>query len=157
MLYRAGLRCNEALALRAVDLDLDAGSVRVLHGKGDTARTVGLDPGALAVIEKWLRIRRGLPNPRAGRLFCTLAGTPISDVYVRQMTKRLAKRARLTKRVHAHGLRHTHAAELAREGVPMNVIRDQLGHKNLATTDRYVRGLCPADVVAAMQARTWTL
>src|SRR5450755_3459936 len=36
------------------------------------------------------------------------------------------------KRVHPHGLRHTHAAEFVREGVPINVIRDQLGHASLA-------------------------
>jgi site-specific recombinase XerD len=33
-----------------------------------------------------------------------------------------------------HQLRHAHALELAREGVPPNVIRRQLGHANLGTT-----------------------
>lgn len=36
--------------------------------------------------------------------------------------------------VHAHGLRHTHAAELAHEGKPMNLIQAQLGHASLAVT-----------------------
>jgi site-specific recombinase XerD len=56
--------------------------------------------------------------------------------------------AGLEKRVHPHGLRHTHAAELAREGVPINVIRDQLGHSSLAVTDRYLRDVAPADLIA---------
>lgn len=156
VLYRSGLRCNEALSLRVADVDPAAGTVRVLHGKGDKPRTVGLDPGALAVVEKWLSVRRTLPRPR-GALFSTLAGEPMSTAYCRAMVKRLAKRAGIAKRVHPHGLRHTHAAELAREGVPMNVIRDQLGHTSLATTDTYLRGLCPADVITTMQARIWTL
>lgn len=46
ILYHGGLRLGEALALRPKDIDLDRGTVTVLHGKGDRRRTVGLDPGA---------------------------------------------------------------------------------------------------------------
>ena len=46
---------------------------------------------------------------------------------VRTMLPRLAKRAGITKRVHAHGFRHTHAYELMMEGVPMGIIQQQLG------------------------------
>ena len=49
---------------------------------------------------------------------------------------RLARQAGIAKRVHPHGLRHTHAAELAAEGVPVNLIQQQLAHSSLATTDR---------------------
>jgi integrase len=37
----------------------------------------------------------------------------------------------------------------------MNVIQAQLGHTSLATTDRYIRHIAPAELVAAMQARGW--
>jgi len=50
LLYRAGLRINEALSLYPKDLDLNDGCIRVLNGKGGRSRTVGLDPGAAAVI-----------------------------------------------------------------------------------------------------------
>ncbi len=60
---------------------------------------------------------------------------------------RLAAKAGLEKRVHPHGLRHTHAAELVREGMSVNVIRDQLGHA-LGVTDRYLRNVAPADLIA---------
>jgi integrase len=71
--------------------------------------------------------------------------------------KRLAAKAGIEKRVHPHGLRHTHAAELAREGVPMNVIQAQLGHSSLATTSRYLAHVAPQHVVEAMKAREWEL
>lgn len=64
-------------------------------------------------------------------------------------------RAGVERRVHAHGLRHTHAAELAREGVAVNVIRDALGHTSLAVTDRYLRDVAPQHVIDTMRARTW--
>ena len=37
----------------------------------------------------------------------------------------------------------------------MPVIRDQLGHSSLAVTDRYLRDIAPAEVIAAMQRRQW--
>ena len=92
---------------------------------------------------------------RNGPLFCTLAGGPLSDRYVRDMLKRQRAKAGIEKRVHPHGLRHTHAAELVREGVPINVIRDQLGHSSLAVTDRYLRNVAPADLIALGKSRTW--
>jgi site-specific recombinase XerD len=71
------------------------------------------------------------------------------------MLKRISARAGLQKRIHPHGLRHSHAAELVAEGVPMTIIRDQLGHTSLATTDRYLRNVAPADVIAMGRGRTW--
>ena len=155
VLYRGGLRVAEALALHPKDLDLDRGAVRVLHGKGDQARTVALDPGALALVERWLTQRHQLGVPSRRRLFCTLTGGPLDPSYVRRLLPRLAARAGVDKRVHAHGLRHTHAAELAREGKPINLIRDQLGHHSLATTDRYLRDIAPEERLTALRARTW--
>jgi len=56
--------------------------------------------------------------------------------YVRVMLKRLAARAGIDKRVHAHGLRHTHAAQLRAEGVDIAIISRQLGHSSITTTAR---------------------
>ena len=44
VLYRGGLRINEALDLFPKDIDLESGSIRILNGKGGRARTVGIDP-----------------------------------------------------------------------------------------------------------------
>src|ERR1019366_2407325 len=124
VMYRAGLRVSEALALRPAEVNTTDGTLRVLHGKGDKARTVGLDAGASAGA-------------------------------ARDRLKRQRAKAGIEKRVHPHGLRHTHAAELVREGVPINVIRDQLGHSSLAVTDRYLRNVAPADLIALGKSRTW--
>ena len=155
LLYRGGLRCSEALALRPKDLDVDAGTVRVLHGKGDKARLVGLDSGAMAIIQVWVDKRASLGFNGRQRLICTLKGKPVSSRYVRGLLPRLAAKAGIEKRVHAHGLRHTHASELAGESTPVHLIQQQLGHSNLATTDRYIRQLAPQEVVDAMQKRVW--
>jgi integrase/recombinase XerD len=147
VMYGAGLRISEALALKPSNVNAASGTVRVLHGKGDKARTVGLDDGSMAILARWMDKRRTL-GLRNGPLFCTLDGQPVSDRYVRDMLKRLAAKAGIDKRVHPHGLRHTHAAELVAEGTPVNVIQQQLGHASLAVTDRYLRHVAPADVIA---------
>ena len=76
---------------------------------------------------------------------------------MRALMPRLARRAGIEKRVHAHGLRHTHAAELALEGQPMNLIQAQLGHSSLATTSRYLAHIAPAQLIEAMRVRAWSL
>ena len=159
LLYRCGLRIGEALAVREKDLDREAGSVNVLHGKGDKQRFAGgLDPGALAVLDLWLGRRRELGLAKNGTpVFCTLDGKPLSQVYVRQLMPRLARRAGITKRVHAHGIRHTHATELVESGEPLTGIRDQLGHTSVATTDRYLARVAPQERLARLRQREWTL
>jgi site-specific recombinase XerD len=157
VLYRAGLRVSEALALMPKDLDAANSTIRVLHGKGDRWRTVGLDPGGWALLQRWLDHRTALGINGRQPVFCTLKGKPVSAAYVRMLLPRLARRAGIEKRCHPHGLRHTFAYELAGEGVPIHVIQAQLGHSSVATTDRYIRHLRPEAIIAAMQARSWTL
>ena len=155
VLYRGGLRITEALLLKPKDVDVETGAVRVLRGKGEKARTVALDPSSLAVVQRWLEVRSNLGIRNNQPLFCTLAGAQVSAPYVRQMLKRMALRAGIEKRVHPHGLRHTMAAQLAAEGVPINVIQRALGHSNAATTSRYLDHIAPQQVIEAMRARTW--
>lgn len=155
LLWRGQLRISEALALMPRDLDPEAGTVRVRHGKGDKARVVGLDAGAWAVVGRWLDARKALGFNGRQPVLCTLSGEPMESAYVRSLLPRLASKAGIEKRVHAHGLRHTGAFELANEGHPLHVIQAQLGHTSLATTDRYIRHLNPTQVVETMKARKW--
>ena len=156
-LYRAGIRISEALSLHHKDLDGEAGTIRILYGKGGKARTVAIDPGGILVVQQWVDERACLGLPQSAPLFCTLRGGPVSSSYVRHLLPRLARRAGIEKRVHPHAFRHTHAAELAREGVPVNVIQAQLGHSSLATTSRYLAHIAPADLIRAVADRDpWT-
>ena len=54
--------------------------------------------------------------------------------YLRRLFSSLAANAGVTKRVHAHGFRHTHAAQLRSEGVDIGIISKQLGHVSITTT-----------------------
>ena len=151
--YKAGLRLSEALDLYPKDVETDKGVVRILHGKGDKARTVGLPMDACVALDRWLDRRKKLKLSNKVPLFCTLDGKPMFDSYVRALMKRLKERGEIDKRVHYHGLRHTLAWELAKEGVPMPIIQKALGHTSLQTTDRYLRHVAPIDVIDVMKNR----
>jgi site-specific recombinase XerD len=156
ILYRAGLRHSEALALFEKDVDLKAGTVAVLHGKGDRSRIVGIDPGACQVIGAWIERRHRLGFGASATLFCTMRGTPMKTSYLKALLPKLARQAGIGKRVHPHGLRHTHAYELMMEGLAMPIIQRQLGHTSLATTDRYLNHIAPKQVIDAMRQRDWS-
>lgn len=158
VLWRCGLRVAEAVALELRDVDLERSTLSVRHGKGDRARIVGVDPDAGAMLELWLNRRAELEIPRSRPIvFCVISeptrGKAMYTSCVRETLKDAARRAGIDKRVHPHGLRHTHAAELARENVPLIVIQKALGHSSAATTQRYIDHLEPQAVIRAMQAR----
>ncbi len=150
LLYRSGLRVSEVLALRPSDVNLDAHTVRVLHGKGNKATTRGFHPSATDALARWLDMRKGMGV--RGPLFCTLPGRPLHAQYVRLMLHRLAASANVEKRVHPHGLRHTFAWELEQAGVPVSVISALLGHSSIAVTARYLNHLTNHQAVSALEA-----
>lgn len=157
-MYRGGLRVSEALAIRPGDLDADSGELLIRKAKGRKSRRVALDDGALGLVNLWRERRKALGFGGRQPLFCgikgTGAGAELATAYVRRLLPTLAERAGLEKRVHPHGLRHSRAAELAAEGVPVNVIQQVLGHTSLSTTNTYLAHVHPAQVFAAM-ASDW--
>src|SRR5207249_2858356 len=148
---------GEVLALRPKDVDLDAGTLVVQHGKGDKRRVVGLDPGAVAIVAKWIETRRKLGITNSRPLICTLRGESVRQDYVRHLLPRLAGKTGIEKRAHAHGLRHAYALELDREGLPLTGIRDLLGHASAATTDRYLRRLGAGEAIEFARQRQWSM
>jgi len=151
VMWRCGLRVSEALDL--LPGDIQDGVVRVRCGKGGKARVAALDPQGQAVLQAWLDRKQKLGI--GGPIFSTLKGGRMQSIYVRQFLPRMAKKAALGKRGHAHGLRHSFACDLAKEGVPLRVISKSLGHSTFATTQVYLDHLTGGDVVEVLQKRSW--
>jgi len=148
LLWRAGLRVSEALALRPQDVHAD-GTIRVQRGKGGRQRTVAVDAEGLAWLAAWQALR-----PAEGATFlCTLKGARMTAGNVRTRFARIGARAKLGRRLHAHGLRHTFSMELAREGIPLPIIQAALGHASLTTTSRYVSHFGSPQVLEALRMR----
>lgn len=71
VLWRAGLRISEALALNETDIDAGRGLVLVRHGKGDKRREAGMDQFGFQQLAAWQASRILLPP---GPLFCVIDG-----------------------------------------------------------------------------------
>jgi integrase len=153
VLWRAGLRIHEALALSEPDLDRRRGSLLVRRGKGGRRREVGVDEWAWEQLRPWLDLRLELP---VGPLFCVIngptRGRPWSPAAVRADLRRTATAAGVRRRFARHQLRHAHAVEMAHEGVPLTVIQRQLGHSNLGVTSIYLQGIDNAAIIDAVHA-----
>ena len=76
---------------------------------------------------------------------------------MRSLIKRLGIQAGISKRVHGHGLQHTHAYELMMENVPIGVIERQLRDGSLSTTGIYLSHIAPKQGINATSGREWTL
>ena len=153
VLWRTGLRVQEALALAEHDLDHRRGSLLVRNGKGGRRREVDMDGWGWEQLRPWLAARVELP---VGPLFCIMTARARATVVGRRRARefrRLAARAGIRRRFAPHQLRHAHALELAREGVPLNIMQRQLGHTNLGTTSIYLHGIDPEEIITAVRAR----
>jgi integrase/recombinase XerD len=152
----AGLRCAEALALKVKDVDLISGKITVHRGKGCKRRVAVCEHGRLDLLRRWLTKRKALGINGNSPIFTTISdpapGRPLDSSGVRKMFKRRAMKAGLEQRVHPHGLRHSHAVELLRAGVPVGSIKAQLGHARVSTTSIYLDRLDPAVALAPLEA-----
>jgi site-specific recombinase XerD len=154
VLWRAGLRINEALSLTESDLDQRRGSILIRHGKNDRRREVGMDAWAWSALEPWLTDRAKLP---VGPLFCVIVGPTRGHAWsataARLELHRTALEAGVRRRFAAHQLRHAHAVELLHEGIPLPLIQRQLGHAHLSTTGTYLQGISSEEIISIVHAR----
>lgn len=154
LLWRAGLRINEALSLAESDLDPAGGSILIRRGKGGRRRQVGMDTWGWDHLNRRLEVRVTMP---VGSLLCVMAGPtagrPWTATAARATLRHLAVSAGVRRRVAPHQLRHAHAVEMAREGVPLVVIQRQLGHANLGITSIYLEGIDSSEIINAVHHR----
>lgn len=154
VLWRTGIRINEALSLLPSDLDEVAGSITVRYGKatngsGPRLRVVGMDAWGWQQVRPWISERGEYPP---GPLFPVLDG-PTAGIRawgyscVNSEFKRTAKAAGIDKRIAPHQLRHAFATERWREGVDIGVIQKQLGHSSRHITYRYISEMSTEEVL----------
>jgi integrase/recombinase XerD len=151
LLWRSGLRISEALALKPSDIDGTA--IRVANGKGGKYRTVGINEEASALVARWMEVRASRGVGGRQTVFCTLSGGPLAPRYVRNLLRRLARKAGVERRVNPHAFRHTLASELVAEGVNLVQIQHVLGHASLDGTAHYIQRIAPAELVDLMSQR----
>ena len=136
--YGAGLRVSELCGLKIPDLILTEGLVRAF-GKGSKERLVPIGRNVVGTISVYLHsLRPELDRGRTeGRVLLNARGRPLSRVGAWGIVKRAAERARISKRVSPHTLRHSFATHLLEGGADLRAVQEMLGHADLSTTQIY--------------------
>jgi site-specific recombinase XerD len=135
VMYGAGLRITEAIALEVRDIDGARGVIIVRHGKGNKAREAKMSQSLYA----WLRAYWARERPPLPHLFASKAGKLPTHATVREALAAAAKEAWIKKRVTPHVLRHSFATHLLEHGTDVRVVGALLGHASIKSTARYAR------------------
>lgn len=178
-----GMRRGELAGLRWEFVDLEAGTVGVEHSttqigqervtttpKNHERRTIGIDARTVAVLKSW-RTQQAAERlawgpgyeDTEGLVFTWENGRPVLPDYITKAFDRLqaavnARRAEAEDaplpRLVVHGLRHSHATVLLRQGVPVHIVAKRLGHKDPSVTLNVYADVIPDDDTSAVDVFT---
>jgi integrase/recombinase XerC len=141
LLYGAGLRVSELVGLDLLRVEIEHRSARVL-GKGSKERIVPFGEPCAGALERYLRVRPQLRNPRSGEqdaaaMFLSRLGRRLTVRQVQHLVRRYGMLGAARPDLHPHALRHSCATHLLDAGADLRGIQELLGHSSLSTTQRY--------------------
>ena len=138
LLYGTGIRLRELVAINLTHIDLRRRQVRVM-GKGSKERIVPFGRQAKDALEKYLNVRFRFQATKSSEtaLFLTKKGKRLYPRAVQRIVQRYLMIASEVSQKSPHVLRHSFATHLLDRGVDIRVIKELLGHANLAATQVY--------------------
>lgn len=140
LLYGAGLRIAEVVAINVADLQLGRGEVKVT-GKGEKQRVALFGAPCRRALESYLSEGRpalaSVAETPASALFLNRNGGALGERGARARLDDIAQAAGLPEAFHPHTLRHSFATHLLDGGADLRVVQELLGHESLGTTQVY--------------------
>ena len=136
LLYAAGLRVSELVSMKPLDLDMQAGLIRVF-GKGRKERIVPIHGGAQGLLRIYLETWRPAFKPKQDTLFLNRSGRSLTRQGVWKMIKAHALAAGIRKPISPHTLRHSFATHLLEGGADLRTVQILLGHADILATEIY--------------------
>ncbi len=139
--YGTGIRVSELVGLNITDVDLRSRQILVM-GKGNKQRVIPLGDTAILILRDFLKERIHLYGKRTDSdarraLFLAANGQRIYDRTVRYMVERYLKAHSEVTQKSPHVLRHSFATHMLDNGADIRIIKEFLGHANLAATQVY--------------------
>ena len=132
LLYGAGLRVSEVLALKVTDIDSESMLIHVRNSKGNKDRVVMLSEKLLHDLREYFKKYRPKDFLFEGQNMSGYSAKSIQNI-----VKAAAQRAGINRRVTPHMLRHSFATHLIEAGTDIRHVQDLLGHQSLKTTEIY--------------------
>ncbi|HET9826307.1 MAG TPA: tyrosine-type recombinase/integrase, partial [Chitinophagaceae bacterium] len=134
--YSAGLRVSEIAALKIKHIDSGRLQILIENAKGKKDRYVNLSPVLLDILRAYIKSYK--PRPREYLFESEHTGTAYPVRTVQRIFELAKAKARISKDVGIHALRHSFATHLLEKGTDIRYIKELLGHFNIKTTERYV-------------------
>jgi site-specific recombinase XerD len=136
-IYATGLRLSEAINTKIEDIDGQRKQVRVNKGKGGKDRMVMLADVTLNLLRDYYKKEK----PEIYLFNAKEKGKCYTQRAVQLFIQQAKKKMNLKKKGSAHTLRNCYATHHLEGGTDLVFLQEQLGHKELKTTIRYI-GLC---------------
>jgi integrase/recombinase XerC len=136
LLYGAGLRISEALAIKRVEAPIGRLDVVTVTGKGGKMRSVPVIAAVQRGIEAYIDLCPFVLRPE-GPLFVGAKGGPLSPRIIQLVVENLRGALGLPQNATPHALRHSFATHLLGRGGDLRTIQELLGHASLSTTQIY--------------------
>jgi integrase/recombinase XerC len=142
LLYASGLRVSElaGLDLRSVNF---GDNMLLVRGKGRKERIVPFGSKAQAALTDYLPVRERILTEarKSGQtaLFLNRKGARLTTRSVDRLVKKYVRAFGPSVKVSPHSMRHAFASHLLTEGADLRSIQEMLGHKSLATTQKYTQ------------------
>lgn len=143
--YGCGLRRSEGVALNIKDISFKNNLLHVREGKGKKRRVVPFNEQVKEDFKNYL-YRERWARENIAAFICNQAGNRTSGNRFNKILKTLLSRAREeypgfadSREISLHGLRHSIATHLLDNGLPVEQVRDFLGHAHLEATQIYTR------------------
>ena len=146
LLYGCGIRNSELVGINLDDISLSNEAI-LIRGKGKKERYVPFGGSALAALSVYLpwrqqllaTLKKTMPAKGVSALLVNQRGGRLTTRSVGRIVKRIAVAKGLSPEVHPHTLRHAFGTHMLEEGADLRAIQELLGHKRLATTERYTQ------------------
>lgn len=141
LLYASGLRVSELVGLDLGSINFGDGMLLV-RGKGRKERIVPFGSKAKQALTEYLPVREKIlrENQRTNpALFLNARGARLTTRSVGRLVKKYVRKFGPNVKASPHSLRHAFASHLLTEGADLRAIQEMLGHKSLATTQKYTQ------------------
>ena len=132
LLYSAGLRISEVINLKIQHIDSSRMVINIIDAKGGKDRQVMLAPEVLQMLRNYYKQYKPVEY-----LFNGQFGNQYSERSINEFLKHYAAKAGISKRIHAHLLRHCAFTHMVEAGTDINLIQRLAGHSSVKTTSIY--------------------
>jgi integrase/recombinase XerD len=133
LIYACGLRRSELINLKINAIDSQRMLLSVKGAKGNKDRVVPIPESMITMLREYYKAYRPVIWLFEGKE----ERKPYSETSLRQVFESAKRKARITKKLTLHSLRHSYATHLLENGVDLRFIQELLGHKSSRTTEIY--------------------